>query len=75
MHHSISSEKTNPKILSTVEAAIISKMASRGQIKNADVDGPLSVDLAISPKSLRIKGVKSCVQGDADGLVSISWQE
>ncbi|MCD4817437.1 MAG: hypothetical protein K8S23_01950 [Candidatus Cloacimonetes bacterium] len=63
------SEKTNPKISSTVDAAIISKMADRGQIKNADVDGPLSVDLAISPKSLKVKNVKSCVEGNADGLV------
>lgn len=63
------SEKTNPKIPTAVDAAFISKMAERNQIKDADVDGPLSFDVAIDPVSLRYKGVKSCVQGDADCLV------
>ncbi|MCD6176303.1 MAG: hypothetical protein J7K29_00525 [Candidatus Cloacimonetes bacterium] len=63
------SEKTNPKIPTAVDGAFISKMADRNQIKNADIDGPLSIDLAIDPKSLHYKGVKSCVEGDADCLV------
>ncbi len=63
------SEKLYPKIPTAVDAAFISKMADRQQIKNADVDGPLSIDLSIDPDSLQHKGVTSCVQGDADCLV------
>lgn len=63
------SEKLHPKIPTAVDAAFISKMADRNQIKNADVDGPLSIDLSIDPDSLNYKGVESCVQGDADCLV------
>ncbi|MDP8268064.1 MAG: phosphate acyltransferase [Candidatus Tenebribacter davisii] len=63
------SEKTNPKIPSAVDGAFISKMADRNQIKNADIDGPLSLDLSIDPESLKYKGVKSCVEGNADCLV------
>ncbi|MCF7858567.1 MAG: hypothetical protein K9N07_04495 [Candidatus Cloacimonetes bacterium] len=63
------SEKTNPKIPSAVDGAFISKMADRNQIKNADIDGPLSIDLSIDPESLKYKGVTSCVQGNADCLV------
>ncbi|MCD6328847.1 MAG: hypothetical protein J7M10_00585 [Candidatus Cloacimonetes bacterium] len=63
------SEKTNPKIPTSVDAAFISKMADRGQIKNADIDGPLSIDLSIDPESLRTKGVTSCVEANADCLV------
>jgi len=63
------SEKTNPKISTAIDGAFISKMADRDQIKNADIDGPLSIDLSIDPESLHYKGVKSCVQGNADCLV------
>ncbi len=63
------SEKLYPKIPTAVDAAFISKMADRQQIKNADVDGPLSIDLSIDPDSLQHKGVASCVQGNADCLV------
>jgi phosphate butyryltransferase len=62
-------EKVNPKMPSTTESAIIAKMADRGQIKGAMVDGPLALDIAFSEESARIKGVKSPVAGDADILV------
>jgi len=62
-------EKVNPKMPSTTEAAIIAKMADRGQIKGAVVDGPLALDIAFSEESARIKGVTSPVAGDADILV------
>jgi phosphate butyryltransferase len=62
-------EKVNPKMPSTTESAIISKMAERGQIKGAIVDGPLALDVAFSEESARIKGLKSPVAGDADILV------
>ncbi|MGF7184523.1 phosphate butyryltransferase [Desulfitispora alkaliphila] len=59
-----------PKMKSTEEAALISKMADRKQIKNAVVDGPLSLDLAISLKSVAMKGVESRVAGQAQLLVA-----
>ena len=62
-------EVVNPKMQATVDAAIISKMADRGQIENCIVDGPLDFDIAISPKSAKIKHVKSSIMGDADVLL------
>jgi phosphate butyryltransferase len=62
-------EKVNPKLPSTTESAIIAKMADRGQIKGAIVDGPLALDVAFSEESARIKGLVSPVAGDADILV------
>jgi len=62
-------EKINPKMPSTTEAAIIAKMADRGQIKGAVVDGPLALDVAFSAESAKIKGIDSPVAGDADILV------
>ena len=62
-------EKVNPKMPSTTESAIIAKMADRGQIKGAIVDGPLALDVAFSEESARIKGLVSPVAGDADILV------
>jgi phosphate butyryltransferase len=60
-------EKVNPTgIPSSVDAAIIAKMAERGQIKGAIIDGPLAIDNALSLQSCEIKGLKSPVGGDAD---------
>ena len=44
-------------------------MGDRGQIKDADIDGPLAIDVAIDPDSVQVKGIKSNVAGDADCLV------
>lgn len=52
-----------------VDAAIISKMADRGQIKGAMVDGPLGLDVAIDQESAQIKKLNSSVAGDADCLL------
>ena len=54
---------------STLDAAILSKMAERGQIKGAIIEGPLSLDLSVDMESVRIKGMKSEVAGDADCLL------
>ncbi|MCX6554369.1 MAG: phosphate acyltransferase [Candidatus Aminicenantes bacterium] len=62
-------EKVSDKMPCTMEAAIITKMADRGQIKGAIVDGPLALDVAISKHSLEIKGLKSAVEGYADILI------
>lgn len=51
------------------EAAIISKMGERGQIKGAILDGPLALDVAIDKESAETKKVKGEVAGDADCLL------
>ncbi|SMB88688.1 phosphate butyryltransferase [Thermanaeromonas toyohensis ToBE] len=62
-------EVVNPEMPATVEAANLAKMAERGQIKGAIVDGPLALDLAISPEAAKHKKVNSPVAGKADILV------
>lgn len=62
-------EVVNPRIPSSVDAAILSKMAERGQIKGGLVDGPLALDNAVSPEAARVKGLRSMVAGRADVLV------
>ncbi len=62
-------ENINEKIISTMEAASLCKMAERGQILGALLDGPLAMDNAISREAARIKGIDSQVAGDADILV------
>ncbi len=62
-------ELVNPKMPESIEAAAISKMAERGQIKGGIVDGPLALDNAISEESARIKGVRSPIAGKANVLV------
>jgi phosphate butyryltransferase len=52
-----------------VDAAILAKMAERGQIKGALVDGPMALDVAIDPEAAATKGVGGPVAGDADCLV------
>lgn len=63
-------ETVNPKIPSTLDAAILSKMAERGQIKGGIVDGPLAMDNAIDITAARTKGIKSLVAGRADILLA-----
>jgi phosphate butyryltransferase len=62
-------ELINPAIPSTIDAACLAKMADRGQITGAIVDGPLAFDNAISAESARIKGIRSDVAGDVDVLL------
>ena len=62
-------ETINPSIPSTVHAACLSKMAERGQIKGAIVDGPLAFDNAISAEAAQDKGIASPVSGDVDVVV------
>ena len=59
-------ETINPKIPSTIEAAALCKMAERGQIQGAILDGPLAFDNAISAEAARIKKIDSPVAGDPD---------
>lgn len=62
-------EQMSYKMPACVDAAIISKMAERGQIKGALVDGPQAVDVAVDRESAETKGVKNPVAGDADCLL------
>ncbi|MDW7674267.1 MAG: bifunctional enoyl-CoA hydratase/phosphate acetyltransferase [Bacillota bacterium] len=59
-----------PQMASTEEGAMLSKMAERKQLKNCIVDGPLSLDLAISLKSVAMKGIDSKVAGQAQLLLA-----
>ena len=62
-------EKVNPKLPTTVEAAALCKMADRGQITGGLLEGPLALDNAISPEAASVKGIGGPVAGHADILV------
>jgi phosphate acetyltransferase len=62
-------ETVNPNVPSTIEAAALCKMADRGQITGAILDGPLALDNAISMESARIKKIVSPVAGRANVLI------
>ncbi|MDH0863016.1 phosphate acetyltransferase [Mitsuaria sp. GD03876] len=64
-----SMETVNPKVPSTMDAAALCKMADRGQITGAVLDGPLAMDNAIDPEAARIKGIASPVAGKANVLI------
>ncbi len=63
-------ETVTTRIPSTLDAAALCKMADRGQITGAVLDGPLAMDNAISAEAARTKGIASPVAGDADILVA-----
>ncbi len=54
------------KLPSTLDAAVLCKMAERGQIRGGDLDGPLQFDVALSPEAAKSKGVVSPVAGHSD---------
>lgn len=62
-------ETVNSKMLSTIDAAALCKMADRGQITGAQIDGPLAFDDALNPEAAREKGIVSGVAGRANILV------
>lgn len=62
-------ETVNPKMPSTLDAAALTVMASRGQITGGLVDGPLAFDNAISVAAATTKGIVSPVAGRADILL------
>jgi phosphate acetyltransferase len=63
-------ETVTSKMPATIDAAALCKMADRGQIKGALVDGPLAFDNAISKEAARVKGIRSDVAGDPDILLA-----
>src|SRR5262245_29157245 len=62
-------ETVNPKVLSTIEAAALCKMADRGQITGGILDGPLALDNAINLEAADIKKIVSPVAGRANVLI------
>jgi phosphate acetyltransferase len=62
-------ETINPNMPATLDAAALCKMADRGQIAGAVLDGPLAFDNAVSAAAARTKGIVSPVAGSADILV------
>ncbi|HEY6924319.1 MAG TPA: bifunctional enoyl-CoA hydratase/phosphate acetyltransferase, partial [Steroidobacteraceae bacterium] len=62
-------ETITSKIPSTIDAAALCKMADRGQITGAVLDGPLALDNAINHQAARVKSIQSMVAGDADILL------
>jgi phosphate butyryltransferase len=63
-------EMVNPEMPANMDAANLSKMAERGQIRGGLVDGPLALDNAISLKAAQMKGIESQVAGSADILIT-----
>jgi len=63
-------EMVNPEMPANMDAANLSKMAERGQIRGGLVDGPLALDNAISIKAAEMKGITSQVAGHADILIT-----
>jgi phosphate butyryltransferase len=59
-------EQVNPAIPSTLDAAILSKMAERGQFGDVTLEGPLDIDCAVSRRAATRKGVHSAVTGQGD---------
>ncbi|MFP4273732.1 MAG: bifunctional enoyl-CoA hydratase/phosphate acetyltransferase [Paracoccaceae bacterium] len=63
-------ETVTPALPSSIDAALLSKMAERGQITGGLVEGPLAMDNAVNLAAARTKGLKSPVAGRADILVA-----
>ncbi|MFC0269880.1 phosphate butyryltransferase [Metabacillus herbersteinensis] len=61
-------EVVNPAMQATLDAAALTQMNRRGQIKNCIVDGPLALDNAVSFEAAEHKGIQSEVAGQADIL-------
>lgn len=62
-------EVVDPKVPTSIEALALARMAEQGWVEGAIVDGPLTLDVAVSPEAARIKGVESPVAGEADILI------
>ena len=62
-------EMVNENMEATLDAALLSKMNQRDQIRNCIIDGPLAFDNAVSLESAQVKGIRSEVAGDTDLLL------
>ncbi|MDP8229207.1 MAG: bifunctional enoyl-CoA hydratase/phosphate acetyltransferase [Candidatus Electryoneaceae bacterium] len=64
-----------PSFPDTFEAAALSKMAQRGQIRSCEIDGPMSFDTAVWTPAVEYQGINSSVAGQADIVVASSIEE
>lgn len=65
-------ELVNTEMPATVDAALLAKMADRGQLAGVYIDGPLALDNAVSTQAAQCKGIVSPVAGEADILLAPS---
>ena len=63
------SETVHPKIPASIDALALSRMAEQGWVEGAVVDGPLGLELAISPRAAELEGSDSPIAGLADVLI------
>ena len=63
------SETVHPKIPASIDALALAKMADQGWVEGAIVDGPLGLELAISPETAQLEGSESPIGGLADVLI------
>ena len=63
------SETVHPTIPASIDALALSRMASQGWVEGAVVDGPLALDMAISPRAASIAEIDSPIAGQADVLI------
>jgi phosphotransacetylase len=63
------SETVHPKIPASIDALSLSKMAEQGWVQGAVVDGPLGLEVAISPEAARLEESHSPIAGLADVLI------
>lgn len=61
--------------LDTFEAAALSKMSQRGQLKHCIVDGPLSFDTAVWRRSMEVQGIESPIAGEADIVLTSTIEQ
>jgi phosphotransacetylase len=62
-------ERVNVQMADTLDWAIITRMAEQGEFGEADIEGPMALDIAFSPDSARIKKVATKISGEVDILV------
>ena len=62
-------ERVNIQMSDTLDWAIITRMAEQGEFGEADIEGPLALDIAFSPESAKIKKIATHVSGEVDILV------
>ena len=63
-------EKENPKIPESMDAGRLSRLQDSGEISGCVVDGPVALDMAVTPEACRMKDYRGKIQGDADILVT-----
>jgi len=63
-------EKENPKIPESMDAGVLSRLQDSGEISGCIVEGPMALDLAVTPEACRMKNFKGKIQGNADILLA-----